>query len=129
MRIYYNKNLKKRARYLRKNSTLAEVLLWNQLKGRKLLGYQFMRQKPILKYIVDFYCSKLKLIIEVDGESHVYKFKKDLTRQKKLEAIGLSFLRFADIEVKLNMEAVMESITNWIIDNTRIHGVISDNPL
>ena len=51
------------SRELRKNSTLAEILLWNELKGRKMLGYQFMRQKPIDKYIVDFYSSKLKLII------------------------------------------------------------------
>ncbi|MBT6416907.1 MAG: DUF559 domain-containing protein, partial [Candidatus Marinimicrobia bacterium] len=59
MRIYYNPKLKQLARNLRNNSTLAEVLLWNELKQKRMRGYQFYRQKPILDYIVDFYCSKL----------------------------------------------------------------------
>jgi very-short-patch-repair endonuclease len=68
--LHYDQNLKQRAREPRKNSTLAEVLLWNQLKRRKMLGYSFLRQRPILNYIVDFYCPKLKLVIEIDGDSH-----------------------------------------------------------
>ena len=64
MKILYNPGLKQRARELRNQGILSEVLLWNQLKGRKIYGYQFMRQKPIGEYIVDFYCSKLKLVIE-----------------------------------------------------------------
>jgi very-short-patch-repair endonuclease len=70
LKILYSKDLKQRSRELINNSTLAEVLLWNQLKRRKMLGYQFMRQKPIHHFIVDFYCSKMKLVIEIDGESH-----------------------------------------------------------
>ncbi len=77
MRIYYNPKVKKLARELRNDSTLSEVLLWNQLKARKMRGYQFMRQKPIGEYIVDFFCSKLKLVIEIDGESHVDKYEQD----------------------------------------------------
>ena len=80
MKIYYNPKLKARARELRNNSTLAEVLLWNQLKARKMKSYQFMRQKPIGNYIVDFLCSKLKLVIEIDGESHVDKVEYDNKR-------------------------------------------------
>ena len=57
MKIYYDPKLKKLARELRNNSTLAEIMLWNEIKGRRLRGYQFMRQKPIEKYIVDFFCS------------------------------------------------------------------------
>ena len=57
MKISYNPVLKQRARELRKQGVLSEALLWNQLKGRKLRGYQFMRQKPIGEYIVDFYCT------------------------------------------------------------------------
>ena len=72
MKIYYNPKLKKLARNLRNNMTLPEVILWNQLKGRKL-GFDFHRQKPIDNYIVDFFCSKLKLIIEVDGNIHIDK--------------------------------------------------------
>jgi hypothetical protein len=58
LKILYNPELKQRARELRKQGVLAEVLLWNQLKYREMRGYQFMRQKPLENYIVDFYCSK-----------------------------------------------------------------------
>jgi very-short-patch-repair endonuclease len=94
MKIYYNPKLKILSRELRKNSTLSEVLLWNQLKARKMRGYQFMRQKPVGNYIVDFYCSRLRLAIEIDGESHGEKSKEDQIRQRKLESLGLSLLRF-----------------------------------
>lgn len=66
-----------------------------------------MRQKPIGNYIVDFYCSKLKLVIEIDGESHIGKEEKDEYRQKKIESIGISFLRFSDLDVKKNMNGVI----------------------
>lgn len=114
MKIYYNPKLKQLSRNLRNNSTLAEVLLWNNLKKRQMCGYQFMRQKPIGNYIVDFYCSKLKLIIEIDGETHQYKLTEDVERQKWLENLGLKVLRFDDTEVKSDMRNVLHSIYNWI---------------
>ena len=117
MRIYYNPKLKKLARELRNNSTLSEVLLWNQLKARKMRGYQFMRQKPIGEYIVDFFCSKLKLVIEIDGESHVDKYEKDKIRQLNLERLSLSFLRFSDLDVKTNLNGMLQIIEKWILDN------------
>lgn len=107
MKIYYDEKLKQRARDLRNNSTLSEILLWNQIKGKKIKGYQFMRQKPILNFIVDFYCSKLKLVIEIDGESHTGKEEKDEYRQMKIESLGIKFLRFIDIDVKKNMNGVI----------------------
>jgi very-short-patch-repair endonuclease len=118
MKIYYNPILKHRSQNLRKNSTLSEILLWQHLKGRKMKGYQFMRQKPINNYIVDFYCSKLQLIIEVDGETHLYDGaqEKDEIRQNKLESLGLQFLRFDDLLVKQNIEAVVISIEEWITE-------------
>ncbi len=116
MKIYYNPNLKQFSRDLRNNSTLSEVLLWNFLKARKMGGYQFMRQKPILNYIVDFYCSKLKLIIEIDGDSHINKFSKDKKRQTELEKLGLNFLRFTDQEVKKSMTDVLNAIENYIYE-------------
>ena len=114
MKIYYNPKLKAKSRELRNNSTLAEVLLWNQLKGRKMRVYQFMRQKPIGNFIVDFFCSKLKLVIEIDGESHSDNQQHDQKRQTELEALGLSFLRFYDRDVKQNMSGVLQTIENWI---------------
>lgn len=92
---------------------MAEILLWNQLKARKMLGYQFMRQKPIGKYIVDFYCSKLQLIVEIDGSSHV-DLDKDINRQNELESRGFHFLRFKDSDVKKNMNNVVEYIKSYI---------------
>ena len=69
--IPYNPKLKPLARKLRKNSTLSEILLWKQIKGKKL-GCEFHRQVPINNYIVDFYCHELNLVIEIDGDSHNY---------------------------------------------------------
>ena len=114
MKIVYNPKLKQLSRNLRNNSTLAEVLLWQQIKGRKIRGYQFSRQKPIGNYIVDFYCSKLKLVIEIDGRSHNDKFKYDRRRQNFLEKIGLTVLRFDDLDVKKNLSGVIEAIDTWI---------------
>ena len=75
-----------------------------------------MRQKPIGTYIVDFYCSKLKLVIEIDGESHSGKFDYDMRRQQFLESMGLTVLRFNDIEVKRDTDNVMMAIGDWIAD-------------
>ena len=90
----YNKNLKEFSRYLRNNSTLSEVLLWQELRAGQIQGYKFNRQKPLDRYIVDFYCKKLNLVIEVDGESHYHKDAqvRDKIRQEVLEKMGLSFL-------------------------------------
>ena len=117
--LYYDPKLKQRSRELRNNSTLAEVLLWNQLKRSKMLGYPFLRQRPIHKYIVDFYCPKLKLVIEIDGDSHRNKFERDQTRQKDLEALGLSVVRFHDRDVKRDMANVLRCIQNWIEQHVR----------
>lgn len=87
MKIWYNPKLKAHARELRKQGVLSEVLLWEHLKGRKMRGYQFMRQKPIGDYIVDFYCSKLKMAIEIDGESHDGRFLYDMAREWVLESL------------------------------------------
>lgn len=114
MNIQYNPKLKHRARELRKQGVLSEVLLWAHLKGRKMRGYQFMRQKPVGEYIVDFYCSKLKLVIEIDGESHNARFYYDMGRQQFLESLGLTVLRFDDMEVKRDAENVVMAIEGWI---------------
>ena len=102
MRITYNPNLRPLARKLRKEGTLAEVLLWQQLKGRKTRGYPFTRQKPIGNYIVDFYCSRLRVAIEVDGVSHDGRLQQDKVRQKEIERQGVSVLWFYDSDVKTN---------------------------
>jgi very-short-patch-repair endonuclease len=115
-RIHYNPALKEKARQLRNNSTLSEVLLWNKLKNGQMCGYDFHRQKPILNYIVDFFCHKLNLVIEIDGDSHIGKEAYDIERQVQIESLELNFLRFTDLDVKTNMIQVIERITAYIED-------------
>ncbi|NLM92039.1 MAG: endonuclease domain-containing protein [Bacteroidales bacterium] len=107
--IPYNPKLKEFARYLRKNSTLAEILLWNKIKG-KALGVEFKRQVPIDEFIVDFFCHELMLIIEVDGQSHDFKYEYDQQRQKKLENLGFTIIRFGDQQVKKDMFNVLRAL-------------------
>ncbi len=118
--IPYNPKLKEYAKELRKNSTLSEVLLWQQIKN-KALGVQFHRQVPMLEYIVDFYCHELMLAIEIDGDSHLYKYENDIKRQGELEKEGVVFLRFTDLEIKRNMFSVgitLEQVVQELINKT-----------
>ena len=110
----YDPRLKTVARMLRNNMTLAEILLWNQLKQKRLLGYDFHRQKPIDEYVVDFFCPRLSLAIEIDGDSHEGKLEKDSQRQYDIEKFGIHFLRFPDEEVKQNLDGVLETIRLWV---------------
>jgi len=93
------------ARKLRKNSTLSEVILWQKIKQRSY-GVQFHRQVPMLDYMVDFYCHEIKLVIEIDGSSHDYKYFADKKRQSRLEQYGIVFLRFTDSEIKKDLFSV-----------------------
>ncbi len=115
MKLIYNQNLKKYSRELRNNSTLSEILLWKEIKGKKL-EVQFLRQRPIGNYIVDFYCSKLNFAIEIDGVSHDAKIEKDETREKILEKFGIKIIRFRDIDIKTNLESVVRKIEECIKD-------------
>ncbi len=83
-----------------------------------MLGYQFNRQKPLGQYIVDFYCKRLNLVIEVDGESHGHEdiYLNDIKRQQVIESKGLTFLRFDDMEVKFDINNVLRSIDGFIQD-------------
>src|SRR5688500_17818005 len=101
--IPYKPYLKELARQLRNNSTLSEILLWQELKSKRMLGFDFHRQTPLGSFIVDFYCSELKLAIEIDGDSHNYSFAEDMMRQRQLETLVIQFLRFTDLEVKQDM--------------------------
>ena len=118
--IPYNPKLKEYARELRKNSTLSEVILWKNIKN-KALGVQFHRQVPMLEYIVDFYCHELMLAIEIDGDSHLYKYEYDSKRQGELEKEGVIFFRFTDLDVKQNMFSVgitLEQVVQELINKT-----------
>ena len=112
--LHYDPELKRLARQLRRQSTLAEVLLWQHLKGRKRCGIDFHRQKPIGEFIVDFFAPKLMLAVEIDGDSHRFKGREDIERQRELEALGIRFLRFDDLQVKTRINSVIQAIDDWI---------------
>ena len=114
----YNKSLKEFSRDLRSHSTLSEILLWQKLRASQFRGYAFNRQKPLGNYIVDFYCRKLHLVIEVDGNSHFFEDSvlEDEERQRILEKLGVNFLRFQDVEVKRSMASVLNEIGFYVDD-------------
>ena len=113
--IPYNPDLVDLAKSLRKNMTLGEVALWRKIKSKKL-GVRFSRQIPIDQYIVDFYCKDLQLAIEIDGSVHFEEGQqtKDMSRQKSLESLGVRFIRFSDLDVKNNLNWVLEAIKNEV---------------
>jgi very-short-patch-repair endonuclease len=113
----YNPSLKFYAGDLRRNMTKAEACLWKYvLKGKKVRGYLFNRQRPVLQYIGDFMCKELRLIIEVDGITHHWDetIRRDEKRQKDLENAGYFVMRFTDEEVLKNINNVRLKIEGWI---------------
>ena len=92
--------------------TDAEKLLWSRISRRQLSGRQFYRQRIIENYIVDFYCSTARLVIEIDGGQHYYGEgqESDKTRDSKLHDIGLKVLRFSNLDVLKNTDVVLEHI-------------------
>lgn len=110
--LKYNKKLKSISCALRKNMTDAEIILWSRIKGKQIKEARFYRQKPIGNYIADFYCSKAKLIIEIDGSQHYEKegIEKDKIRDEYFESLGLKVLRFTNLDVLKNINGVLEKI-------------------
>jgi very-short-patch-repair endonuclease len=113
----YKEDLTKFSRHLRNNSTTGEILLWMKLRAGCMRGYSFNRQKPVGRYIVDFYCKPLQLVIEVDGGYHFEDAQKikDEERQGIIESLGLKFLRFHEEQVKQDMPEVIRAIEDYII--------------
>ena len=113
----YNKNLQPFANKLRKEMTKAEACLWKYiLKAGQLRGYKFRRQRSVSRYIADFMCMELMLIIEVDGITHHWEdtIIKDKKKQADLEAEGFTVLRFSDDEVLNNINSVHNFLESWI---------------
>ena len=106
--------MKSRARSLRRNSTDAEIILWQHLRDSRLLGYKFRRQVPIGKYIVDFLCEDKAIIIELDGGQHMERESYDQIRTDWLEAYGFRVLRFWNNDVMGNTDAVLERLLSFL---------------
>ena len=112
--------IKARAKELRKNSTKAEKLLWENLRKRKLNGEKYLRQHPLIYesskneyffFIPDFYCSEIKLAIELDGAIHKSTIMKDKNRDEIINSMGIRVLRIKNEEL-MDMEAVLSKIRN-----------------
>ena len=115
------------ARELRKAQTQSERILWEELRGRKMMGFKFLRQHPVFYkldngwvefFIVDFYCAELRLIIEIDGPIHGSRIDYDKERDYKLSLKGLSTIRIKNQEIN-NLNKVLEKISCIVISRAR----------
>jgi very-short-patch-repair endonuclease len=102
------------ARRLRRDQTDAERALWFRLRDRRLNGLKFRRQMPADRYVVDFCCESVRLIIELDGGQHAERAAEDAERSKTLEAMGYLVLRFWNNDVLRNTDGVVESILDTL---------------
>ena len=113
--LLYNSKLREKAHSLRYTMTKAEACLWKYaLRAKQMGGYTFNRQRPVLFYVADFMCKELKLIIEVDGYSHLREdvIEKDIRKQNDLEKAGFAVLRFKDSDVLKQIKQVKQII--WL---------------
>ncbi|MBS1494646.1 MAG: endonuclease domain-containing protein [Bacteroidetes bacterium] len=117
MEIFNKPESKEKRKHLRKNSTKAESILWEELRGKKLLGAKFKRQFSVDKYVIDFYCPKLNLAIELDGEIHLEKvaIKYDKVRTLFLNNLGIEVIRFNNEEIFESLPLVLERIKDEIL--------------
>jgi len=114
------------ARELRKNQTSSEKILWEKLRQRQMMGFKFLRQHPVFYrimndrvdfFIADFYCTELKLVIELDGPIHENAVDYDKERDTKLALKGLLTIRINNSELE-NLEKVIEKIRNTVIERS-----------
>ena len=106
--IPYNAKLGPYAKKLRKAGILSEVILWNQLKRKKMNGMDFDRQRVIGNYIADFCCKENGVVVEIDGWTHDYKVEYDKQREEYLKSLGLETIHVSDSDVKRNLKGVMD---------------------
>ena len=115
-KVFNKTDEKLKRKMLRKNMPQAELVLWAKLKGRGLKGYKFRRQYSVDKFVVDFYCPKIKLALEVDGDFHFVEGADmaDKERQTIIESFGITFLRFTNKDVIENIEGVLNKIVEYL---------------
>jgi len=117
--IPYDKKLVSRARELRLTQTPAEIIFWKCLINNKEINYKFTRQKPIDNFIVDFYCSKLLLVVEIDGEIHYLSKIRDQERDRILqEKYNILIVRYSNEQVINNMINVFNDLISKIKSRT-----------
>jgi very-short-patch-repair endonuclease len=105
--IPFRPDLKEKAQDNRRNLNKPEARMWYEvLRNKQMLDYRFLRQKPILNYILDFYCHKLKLGIEVDGDTHAEQEKYDIVRTKELEKMEIKIIRYFNTDIMMHLDGV-----------------------
>ena len=116
MKLFNKESYKDNRRVLRKRMTPAEIALWTMIKGRQLNGERFLRQYSVGAYIVDFYCPKYGLAIELDGEPHFDEdnINKDKQRTKYLLSVGVRVLRFENFEVFDYPQRTLDEIEKYL---------------
>lgn len=99
---------------LRQNATKAESMLWKYLRNRRLINLKFRRQHPIGRYIADFYCNEIKLVIEIDGDIHKHKDVKeyDRIREEELASRQINVIRFTNEEIISNINNIINRLSN-----------------
>jgi len=116
MIFYYNNNNKKFA-WINRNQyymTKAEWIIWNLVLRKDMTWYRFLRQKLIWNYIIDFYCDKLKLWIEIDDKSHDWKWEEDLKRTMYLNWIWIEIIRYTNEQVYFNLDWLIVDLNEKI---------------
>ena len=112
----YDRKLTLLARQNRSNPTQAERTIWRDiLRKRQFARFKFLRQKPIGRYIVDFYCSELRVVVEIDGDSHAETVAYDGSRTRFLNSHGLQVIRYTNDEVLNNLEGVYEDLSRQLL--------------
>jgi len=112
----YDKKLTALARQNRTNPTQAELTIWREILRKRLFArFKFLRQKPIGGYIVDFYCSELRLVVEIDGDSHAETVEYDRERTKFLNSLGLQVIRYTNNEALNNLEDVYDDLMRQLL--------------
>jgi very-short-patch-repair endonuclease len=112
----YDPKLTTLARANRKNPTPAEKKIWSEvLRHNQFAAHKFLRQKPIDRFIVDFYCSKLRWVIEIDGDSHAEDPAYDIERTLTLQQYGLTVIRYSNHEVMSNISGVYDDLAGRLL--------------
>jgi len=105
----------KRAKELRSRMTIAEHLMWNKLRNRQCGGYKFRRQHPIERFIADFYCHEVRVVVELDGAIHnsIESREYDVNRTAEFEKWEITVIRFSNEQVCDNIENVLKTIKGF----------------
>ena len=125
----YSKYLKKYSQQNRRHQTEAEWKFRNMVLKKDMTWYRFLRQKPIWNYILDFYCDKLKLWIEIDDKSHDWKWEQDEERTKYLNSLWIIIIRYTNEDINYRLNGVTLDLEDKLNERNKELGNTNKNPL